>query len=45
VLSTVRDVQGHSVAAEYDLNVLGPSPKKHANHKNVTAASPTPSSS
>jgi hypothetical protein len=43
VLSTVRDVQGHSVAAEYDLNILGPSAKKHANHKASTASSPSPS--
>ncbi|HEY0830250.1 MAG TPA: Ig-like domain-containing protein [Candidatus Dormibacteraeota bacterium] len=47
VLTTVRDVLGHNVAAEYDLNVLGPSPKKHANHKVVTTPAPaaTPSAS
>jgi len=47
VLTTVRDVQGHNVAAEYDLNVFGPSPKKHANHKEATTPTPaaTPSAS
>ncbi len=43
VLTTVRDVLGHNVAAEYDLSVLGPSPKKHANHKGTVT--PTPSAS
>ena len=42
VLSTVRDVLGHNVAAEYDLDFVGPSAKKHGNHKDATA-SPSPS--
>ena len=41
VLTTVRDVLGHNVAAEYDLNVFGPSPKKHANHKENVTPTPT----
>ena len=40
VLGTVRDVQGHSVAAEYDLDVFGPGPKRHANHRDVVGAAP-----
>src|SRR4029077_20099649 len=31
VLTTVRDVLGHHVAAEYDLDFVGPSVKKHGN--------------
>jgi hypothetical protein len=46
VLTTVRDVLGHNVAAEYDLDLAGPSPKKHGNHRIVVlptpAATPTP---
>jgi len=42
VLSTVRDVLGHNVAAEYDLDVFGPTVKKHGGHKE-TPSSPTPS--
>jgi hypothetical protein len=42
VLSTVRDVLGHNVAAEYSLDVVGPSAKKHGSHKD--AGSPSPSS-
>ncbi len=45
VLTTVRDVLGHNVAAEYDLNVLGPSLKKHGNHRIVVTPTPTPSPS
>jgi hypothetical protein len=41
VLTTVRDVLGHNVAAEYDLDLAGPSAKKHGNHRD--AANPTPS--
>ena len=43
VLTAVRDVLGHNVAAEYDLSVFGPSPKKHSNHKE--RVTPTPSAS
>ncbi|TMC80432.1 MAG: hypothetical protein E6J06_14710 [Chloroflexi bacterium] len=42
VLTTVRDVLGHNVATEYDLNVFGPSPKKHANRKENVTLLPTP---
>ena len=42
VLTTVRDVLGHNVATEYDLNVFGPSPKKHANRKENVTLPPTP---
>jgi hypothetical protein len=42
VQSTVRDVLGHNVAAEYDLDVFGPTVKKHGSHKE-TPPSPTPS--
>ena len=45
VLTTVRDVQGHNVAAEYDLDVFGPSAKKHANHHDVVTPTPTASPS
>lgn len=44
VLSTVRDVQGHGVAAEYDLNLFGPSAKKHTERRSVTV-SPSPAAS
>jgi len=44
VLSTVRDVAGNNVAAEYDLDFVGPSEKKHGNHRDsVASPSPTPS--
>jgi hypothetical protein len=42
VLTTLKDVQGHNVAAEYDLNVFGPSAKKHANHHDTVVPSPSP---
>jgi len=44
VLTTVRDVLGHNVAAEYDLDVVGPSLKKHGNHKDAGSSSPSSSS-
>jgi hypothetical protein len=40
VLTTVRDVLGHNVAAEYDLDVVGPSLKKHGSHKDAGSTSP-----
>ncbi|HKW70250.1 MAG TPA: Ig-like domain-containing protein [Candidatus Dormibacteraeota bacterium] len=47
VLTTVRDVLGHNVAAEYDLDLVGPAVKKHGSHSDVAtptpAASPSPS--
>src|SRR6266851_5003084 len=44
VLPTLRDVLGHNVAAEYDLDVVGPSPKRHGNHR-VVVVSPSPTAS
>ena len=46
VLSTVRDVAGQNVAAEYDLDFEGPSAKKHGGHRDsVVGPSPSPSPS
>ncbi|MFI5039880.1 MAG: Ig-like domain-containing protein [Solirubrobacterales bacterium] len=51
VLTTLRDVLGHNIAAEYDLQLVGPVAKTKADHKSggVTAspapASPSPSPS
>jgi hypothetical protein len=44
VLTTVRDVQGQGVAAEYDLDLLGPSNVKHTQRRSVVSV-PTPSPS
>jgi len=45
VLTTVRDILGHNVAAEYDLDLIGPAVKKHGNRRDAgtPAASPGPS--
>ena len=43
--ASVRDVQGNNIAAEYDLDLVGPSAKKHAEHKEVVTPSPTPPAS
>jgi hypothetical protein len=43
VLTSLRDVQGQSVAAEYDLDLVGPPAKRHPNHKDDTAATASPS--
>ena len=49
VLTTLRDFLGHNIAAEYDLQLVGPVAKSKADHKNggVTASpvpvSPSPS--
>lgn len=44
VLTSVRDVQGHNVASEYDLDLVGPALKKSFNVKQAPAnASPSPS--
>ena len=43
VLTTVRDVLGQNIAAQYGLDVLGPSTKKHGNNRNTTTPSPSPS--
>jgi hypothetical protein len=45
VLTSVRDVSGQNVAAEYDLDIFGPTVKKHINHRGTTAASDSPSPS
>jgi Bacterial Ig-like domain len=42
VLTSVRDVLGQNVAAEYDLDFLGPAQKKHGNKKDVVPVSPEP---
>lgn len=44
VQNTVRDVQGHNVAPEYDLDLFGPVAKKHAEQKisGGSAGSPSP---
>jgi hypothetical protein len=43
VLTSLRDVQGHNVASEYDLDLLGPAPKNRVNQKQGPAAgSPAP---
>jgi Bacterial Ig-like domain len=46
VLTIVRDVLGHNVAAEYDLQLVGPAAKLKTDHKSgvVVAASPAPPS-
>lgn len=38
VLASVRDVQGHNVAAQYELSVFGPSVKKHTIRRPVATA-------
>jgi hypothetical protein len=38
VLTSVRDVQGHNVASEYGLDLLGPASKNRVNQKQVTPA-------
>lgn len=44
VLTSLRDVQGQAIASEYDLDLVGPSAKKHQNRKDVVnATSPSPS--
>ncbi len=45
VLTTVRDVLGHNVAAEYDLDLVGPVVGNHADNKKggaTATASPSP---
>jgi hypothetical protein len=46
VLTTVRDVLGHNIASEYDLDVAGPAVKKHGSKKDTStppSSSPSPS--
>ena len=45
VLTSLLDVSGQNVAAEYDLDFVGPTIKKHPNHKEDVTASPSPSPS
>jgi hypothetical protein len=45
VVTSLRDVQGQAVADEYGLELVGPSAKKHADHKDVVTATPAPSPS
>ena len=44
VMTSVRDVQGQKVQAEYDLDLLGPAANRHAERKAASSAlaSPTP---
>ena len=44
VMTSVRDVQGQKVQAEYDLDLLGPAANRHAQRKSLSSAlaSPTP---
>ena len=43
VLTSLRDVLGQNVAAEYDFDFVGPTGKKHGNHKDTPAPTPSPS--
>ena len=45
VMTSVRDVLGHNVAAEYDLDFVGPSEKKHGSHGVSVTVTPSPSPS
>jgi hypothetical protein len=47
VATSVRDVQGQKVQAEYDLDLLGPAANRHAERKSASSAlaSPTPTAS
>ena len=45
VLPTVRDVSGHNIAAEYDLDLVGPLAKNHPANKQGPNATPSPSPS
>jgi hypothetical protein len=40
VLTSVRDVQGHNVAADYNLELLGPAPKKTPDRKQGSSGAP-----
>lgn len=42
VLPSVRDVNAHNIAGEYDLVLVGPAPKKATDHRQSVAPSPTP---
>ncbi|HYL06916.1 MAG TPA: Ig-like domain-containing protein [Candidatus Udaeobacter sp.] len=43
VLPILRDVAGHNVAAEYDLDLFGPDTVKTPDHRQAVTGSPTPS--
>jgi len=45
VLTTIRDVSGQNVAAEYDLDFFGPTAKRHGNHQDSVTPTPAPSPS
>jgi hypothetical protein len=45
VQTSLRDVLGQNVSAEYDLAFVGPSEKKHPTNRDVTPPSPSPSAS
>ncbi len=42
VLTSVRDVLGQHVGAEYDLDLVGPADKKHGGHREVVTPAPAP---
>ena len=44
VLTALRDVLGHNVAGEYDLDIFGPVLKNHSNHHDAGAAAQSPDS-
>jgi hypothetical protein len=41
VLSTVRDVEAHNVAAEYDLNLFGPTANRHVDRRDIGSGAPS----
>jgi len=45
VLTTIRDVSGQNVDAEYDLDFFGPTAKRHGNHQDSVTLTPTPAPS
>ena len=45
VLTTIRDVSGQNVAAEYDLDFFGPTTKRHGNRQDSVTPSPSPAPS
>jgi Bacterial Ig-like domain len=42
VLTSLHDVQGQPIAAEYHLDLVGPTGKKHQDHRDVVTPSPSP---
>jgi hypothetical protein len=42
VMTSVRDVNGQKLQAEYDLELLGPSPNRHAQRRSLSSAGASP---